>query len=177
MLANSTELQHGTKLGRTLCHYREHEALSTRLYSVCAMALLRVCLFVVSCWPEMFHPATTGSSRRSPRDSTLSARWRLACPRAGSPRARTTTATSSAQSATQPTRRRHRQGRRAAAADRLAYTNYSFTCFCVCKDQSSLYYPRPFALPTLLQYFGATFAQDMTSPRPSLYMPYSIQYW
>ena len=29
---------------------------------------------------------------------------------------------------------------------------------CGCKNQSSLYYPRPFALPTLLQYYCATFA-------------------
>jgi len=58
----------------------------------------------------------------------------------------------------------------------LAYTRYSFACFCVCKDQSSLYYPRPFALPILLQYFGATFAQYMTSPRlPFIWhTPYSI---
>ena len=59
----------------------------------------------------------------------------------------------------------------------LAYTRYLFTCFCVCTNLSSLHYPRPFALPTLLQYYCATFAQCMTSPRPSLYMPYTIQYW
>jgi len=58
-----------------------------------------------------------------------------------------------------------------------AYTRYSFTCFCVCKHQSSLNYPRPLALPTLLQYDCATFTQYMTSPRPSLYMPYTIHYW
>jgi len=36
----------------------------------------------------------------------------------------------------------------------LAYTRCSFTCFGVCKNQSSLYYPRPFALPTRLQYIA-----------------------
>ena len=59
----------------------------------------------------------------------------------------------------------------------LAYTRYSFACFCVCKNQSSLNYPRPLALPTLLQHYCATFAQYMTSPRPSLYIchtPYNI---
>jgi len=61
--------------------------------------------------------------------------------------------------------------------DELAYTRYSFTCFCVCKNQSSLDYPRPFALPTLLQYHYATFALYMTSPLPSLYMPHTIHYW
>ena len=30
----------------------------------------------------------------------------------------------------------------------LAYTRYSFTCLCVCKNQPSLYYPHPFPLPT-----------------------------
>jgi len=35
---------------------------------------------------------------------------------------------------------------------------------CVCKNQSSLYDPRPVALPTLLQYYYATFAQYMTPP-------------
>ena len=58
----------------------------------------------------------------------------------------------------------------------LAYTRYSFT-LCVCKNQSSVYYPRPLALLPLLQYDCATFAPYMTSPRPSLYMPYTIQYW
>jgi len=47
---------------------------------------------------------------------------------------------------------------------------------CVCKNQSFLYYPRPFALPTLLQYDYATFAQYMP-PRPSLVRPYTIKYW
>jgi len=47
----------------------------------------------------------------------------------------------------------------------------------VSKNQSSLYCPRPFALPTLLQYYWATFAQYMTSTILSLYMPYTIQYW
>jgi len=32
----------------------------------------------------------------------------------------------------------------------LASTRYYFTCFCVCKNQSTLYCRRPFALPTLL---------------------------
>ena len=48
---------------------------------------------------------------------------------------------------------------------------------CVCNNQSSLYYPRPCALLTLLQYVCATFVQYMTPPRPSLLMPYTIQYW
>ena len=59
----------------------------------------------------------------------------------------------------------------------FAYTRYSFTCLCVCKNQSSLNYPRPLALPTLLQYHCATLAQYMTSSRPSLYMLNTIQYW
>ena len=59
---------------------------------------------------------------------------------------------------------------------KLAYTRYSFTCLCVCKKQSSLYYTRPFAVPTLLQYYCATFAQHMTSPRSSLYIQYTIQH-
>ena len=52
-----------------------------------------------------------------------------------------------------------------------------FHYFSVCKNQSSLNYPRPLALPTLLQCCCATFAQYITSPRPSLHMPYTIQYW
>jgi len=59
----------------------------------------------------------------------------------------------------------------------LAYTRYSFTCFCVCKNQPPLCYPRPFAVPTLLQYYCATFVLYLTSPRPSLLMQYTIQYW
>jgi len=50
----------------------------------------------------------------------------------------------------------------------LAYTRYSFTRLCVCKYQLSLYYPRPFALPTLLQYVCATFVKYMIPPRPFL---------
>jgi len=37
--------------------------------------------------------------------------------------------------------------------------------------------PPPFALLTLLQYYCETFAPYMTSRRPSLCMPYTIQYW
>jgi len=48
---------------------------------------------------------------------------------------------------------------------------------CVCKSPSSLYYPRPFELPPLLQYYCATCAQYTTPPRPSLVMPYTIPYW
>jgi len=59
----------------------------------------------------------------------------------------------------------------------VTYTRYAFTCLCVCKNQSSLSYSRPFALPTLLQYYCAIFAPYISSPRPSLYMPYTIQYW
>jgi len=59
---------------------------------------------------------------------------------------------------------------------KLAYTRYFFTYLCGCKNQSPLYYPRPFVLHTLLQYNCATFAQYMTSPRPSVLMPYTIQY-
>jgi len=59
----------------------------------------------------------------------------------------------------------------------LAYTRDSFTRFGVCKNQSPLYYPRPFALPSLLQCYCATFAQYMTSARPSLVMPYTIHDW
>jgi len=49
-----------------------------------------------------------------------------------------------------------------------------FTAKRLCTSQSSLHYPRPFALPIRLQYYCATFAPYMTSPRPSLYMPYTI---
>jgi len=49
----------------------------------------------------------------------------------------------------------------------LAYTRYSFICFCVCKNQSRVnpltLYPRPFALPILLQYVFATFVHYTTS--------------
>jgi len=48
---------------------------------------------------------------------------------------------------------------------------------CARMNEPSLGYPRPFALPTLLQYYCATFAQYVTSPRPSLHMPYTIHYW
>ena len=79
------------------------------------------------------------------------------------------------------TRRRARCGASPAACEGMgwgvAYTRYSFTCSRVCKNQSSLYEPRPFALSTPLQYDCATCAPYMTSPRPSLDMPYTMQYW
>ena len=69
----------------------------------------------------------------------------------------------------------------------LACTRDSFTYFCVCKNQPSLHYPRPSALPTLLQYDCTPFTQYKNSPRPFLYMknsprhflymPYTIYYW
>jgi len=46
----------------------------------------------------------------------------------------------------------------------------------LCKSPSSLYYPRPFALPTLLQYYCTTFVQYMNSPRPSIRVLALTQY-
>jgi len=43
------------------------------------------------------------------------------------------------------------RARRAHPTWELAYTRYCFTRFCVCKNRSSLHYPRPLALPILLQ--------------------------
>ena len=59
---------------------------------------------------------------------------------------------------------------------RLACKRYFFTYFCGCTNQSSLYYPRPFALPTLLHYNCTTFAQYKNSPGPSFICqtPYTI---
>jgi len=56
----------------------------------------------------------------------------------------------------------------------LAYTRYSFTCCCGCKNQSSLHWPRPFALPTLLQYYCTSFAQ-YKNPPPALPL-YGVHY-
>jgi len=52
----------------------------------------------------------------------------------------------------------------------------SLVCLCA-RISHPFITPRPFALPKLLQYYCATFAQCMTSTRPSLHMPYTIQDW
>ena len=48
----------------------------------------------------------------------------------------------------------------------------------VCKNQSSLHYPPPICIAhTTAIYHWTTFAQYKNSPRPFLYIPYTIHDW
>ena len=57
-----------------------------------------------------------------------------------------------------------------------AFTRYYVTSKLVCTSPSSFDYPRPPTMPTLLQCYCNPIAKHTTLPRPSLCVPYTIQY-